>query len=349
VVREQGREVYAYAGVAGEKDPERDKANISITNDEDFGSYAIRVPSHLWKVLLILDTPGLGVQDITTQNAKAFAVWTENTLPAAGTDTVFARWNENGMQVITVEELERRLNNEDENNVARGIRYNFFSTLPSEVATIIKRTTVSVPRGKRPYTAFLMAQDEAFLKDSVVISTNATIGQNSISENLSFRPEVVIDFGTEQVSTRQVGITHTSGSQASINQDCISEVGISQISELKIGTPQVGSIEVSSSHAGLSKVSSTQVGPTEINSVHKEFIKVGISETNSYQIRTSKNITPTQIDPTEIPLSSSISLQQFLSSHDYSLQNTTLPTWLSFLMGITPFNLNIAVTDLPAG
>jgi hypothetical protein len=35
--------------------------------------------------------------------------------------------------------------------------------------------------------------------------------------------------------------------------------------------------------------------------------------------------------------------------HDSNLQNTTVPTWLEFLQGTTPFNLNIEITDLPTG
>ncbi|WP_299490262.1 PKD domain-containing protein, partial [Acaryochloris sp. IP29b_bin.137] len=59
--------------------------------------------------------------------------------------------------------------------------------------------------------------------------------------------------------------------------------------------------------------------------------------------------TPTEINPTEVSFSSSIALQQFLSSHYYNSQNTTIPTWLQFLQDSTPFNLNIEITDLPTG
>jgi hypothetical protein len=70
---------------------------------------------------------------------------------------------------------------------------------------------------------------------------------------------------------------------------------------------------------------------------------------NTAQINPRQLVSPLKLNPTEIPLTSSISLQQFLGSHNYSLQNTTVPTWLSYLGGTTPFNLNIAVTDLPTG
>jgi large repetitive protein len=59
--------------------------------------------------------------------------------------------------------------------------------------------------------------------------------------------------------------------------------------------------------------------------------------------------TNSQVNTSEIPLTSSITLQQFLSSHNFNLQNTTIPTWTEFLTGTTPFNLNIEITDLPTG
>ncbi len=60
-------------------------------------------------------------------------------------------------------------------------------------------------------------------------------------------------------------------------------------------------------------------------------------------------VNSTQINSTEISLPSSIALQQFLSSHNFSLQNTSVPTWVEFLQGSSPFNLNIEIADLPTG
>jgi hypothetical protein len=42
-------------------------------------------------------------------------------------------------------------------------------------------------------------------------------------------------------------------------------------------------------------------------------------------------------------------LQQLLSSHNFNLQNTTVPIWTSFLQAQTPFNLNLVIKDLPVG
>jgi DNA/RNA endonuclease G (NUC1) len=152
VVTEQGRDVYVIAGGVGEKDSNTDKANINVPATATDPAYALQVPSHLWKVLLILDEPILGIQDITLDNATALAVYTENVLPEPG-NTPYTRWNEGGMQIMTVAELETILNN-DPNNKARNIQYSFFSELPDNIRTAFKTNPVTVPSGTTPYTAF---------------------------------------------------------------------------------------------------------------------------------------------------------------------------------------------------
>jgi hypothetical protein len=101
--------------------------------------------------------------------------------------------------------------------------------------------------------------------------------------------------------------------------------------------------EVRSSQVNLFQNRTTQVSTTQVSTT-----QVSIAQVNTSQQSTSQNGTA-QVYSRELPLTSSISLQQFLSSHNYNLQNTTVPTWLSYLGGTTPFNLNIAVTDLPTG
>ncbi|KAI9131957.1 hypothetical protein [Acaryochloris sp. CCMEE 5410] len=54
----------------------------------------------------------------------------------------------------------------------------------------------------------------------------------------------------------------------------------------------------------------------------------------------STQISALKVDTTEISLPSSITLQQFLSSHYYNSQNTTIPTWLQFLQDFNPFKIN---------
>ncbi|MEM6716670.1 MAG: hypothetical protein AAF827_18950 [Cyanobacteria bacterium P01_D01_bin.6] len=56
-----------------------------------------------------------------------------------------------------------------------------------------------------------------------------------------------------------------------------------------------------------------------------------------------------QLSTTEIPLPSGITLQQFLSSHELSLQDITTSNWTSFLQGLNLSDLNIEITNLPTG
>jgi DNA/RNA endonuclease G (NUC1) len=59
----QGRELYIIAG--------RDGENGTINSPN---GYQLIVPSHLWKVVLVMDRPGQNIADIT-QNTTAFAVF----------------------------------------------------------------------------------------------------------------------------------------------------------------------------------------------------------------------------------------------------------------------------------
>jgi hypothetical protein len=133
-----------------------------------------------------------------------------------------------------------------------------------------------------------------------------------------------------------------------------SSKGIPDIS----GTSQVSSFKISSLHSNRFQIGLTQVSPGEIrtnetSSNENSIGEIGITQVASGQVDLWQ-ISPTQINSTQInfnetSLPSSVTLQQFLSSHNFSLQNTTIPTWTEFLTGTTPFNLKIEITDLPTG
>jgi DNA/RNA endonuclease G (NUC1) len=269
VVSNQGREVYVYAGVEGEKNPANDKASISISNDSTYGSYDIHVPNNLWKVLLILDRPGLDVQEINSNNATAFAVWTENKLPdlnPPGTRPKYVRWNDGGMTILTVGQLESRLNR-DPVNLARGIRYNFFSTLPEDVRTFLKSNPVSIPAGSSPYTAFLLAEPEQVFGDSGVAAIDSAVWQSSSAEDgtIKYFPD---EFSSSQISIRQVGMGHASTFDESIN-----EFGSSQISKIAVGMAEIGTSQISSPQIGSSQTSLPHIGSSETGSTQVDFFQ----------------------------------------------------------------------------
>jgi hypothetical protein len=186
------------------------------------------------------------------------------------------------------------------------------------------------------------------------------IGQVGIKEN--FLQESTLQVRTGEIGTINVGLSHISPTQVSVGQVCTSQsdfphFGIKQNSPLQIslaqvagqpGSGQIRLTQISSHKTGINEISVHKLGIHEISIRQDTALEVSPHQPDVTQIAIAQ-ISSTQINPTEIPLTSSISLQQFLSSHNYTLQNTTVPTWLSFLTGTTPFNLNIAVTDLPTG
>jgi hypothetical protein len=128
-------------------------------------------------------------------------------------------------------------------------------------------------------------------------------------------------------------VHQVSSTEVAVNELSISQIGLRQIGIAQISTPQIGSIQKSPIQIGSAQISSAQISSIQISPIQ-------ISPTQ---------IDDTQIDLTKISFPSSITLQQFLRSHNFNLQNTTIPTWTEFLTGTTPFNLNIEITDLPTG
>jgi hypothetical protein len=140
--------------------------------------------------------------------------------------------------------------------------------------------------------------------------------------------------------------------------DSVMEKSPSKLSLDSFSTQQGSILQISSLHSNSFEIGIAQVGSTEIGTQKTSTHQIDSREIGVLQVTPAKfnfwqnsptQINSTQIDINEQPLPSSITLQQLLSSHNFSLQNTTVPTWLEFLQGTTPFNLNIEVTDLPTG
>jgi hypothetical protein len=217
--------------------------------------------------------------------------------------------------------------------------------------------TVSVPQ---PSLHYLFGVDTSI--------SHLSIGNDAAKESQNVN--------TTPFSPSQVSITHVYPIQFGFSQ-----VSSSQVSSRKIGVTNYSLVELNSAENSVSKVTASQIALSEISSTEISLTKVGslqvtpvgnkstqtsLTQVNSTPITiqsTSTKVDSTQIpsikqhgvflgiqsDTTEISLSSSITLQQLLSSHNFNLQNTTVPTWLEFLQGPSPFNLNIEIADLPTG
>jgi hypothetical protein len=162
------------------------------------------------------------------------------------------------------------------------------------------------------------------------------------SSQVSLDQDAVLKIGIAKVGiyqgcASQVGIPHTNVSQINIDP-----TRLNQASGSKISLSQIDINELALHHESTAKVSFTQVG-----SQNSDTLQRSSNQVNAVQINILQH--STQLNASEIPLPSSITLQQFLSSHNFNLQNTTIPTWTEFLTGTTPFNLKIEITDLPTG
>ncbi len=188
--------------------------------------------------------------------------------------------------------------------------------------------------------------DATFLDSGIV---NTSIWHNSIDKN----------------SSHEIGIAISSISENRLIEVSSFETGFTQVGSTQVGSTQVGSSEISLKQVGSTQVSSTQVGSSEISlpqdgvpqnctteicSNKTLIVNSGIAQINFLQANSFPHLSATtKFNFPEISLPSSITFQQFLSSHNFDLQNKTVPLWTEFLQSPTPFNLKVEITSLPTG
>jgi hypothetical protein len=235
------------------------------------------------------------------------------------------------------------------------LRY-FFSTLNTTVKNSLKTSPVSIPPGNNPSTAFLLAETDGLTSSSNGSIVNTAIWHDGSTENRIFNHLLnELNLSSSKVSISQVRTSHENISETSVNQ-----LGIGQISTIKIGMSEISTSQISFSQVGVSQTGLPQLGSSEVSSaqiapLHKDLANGRGTQIDSAQIGSIQFIRPLNVNFGEIPLPSSVALQQLFNvntstdSHNSNLQNTTVPTWLEFLQGTTPFNLNIEIADLPTG
>ncbi|MCG9891747.1 MAG: hypothetical protein MH252_11800 [Thermosynechococcaceae cyanobacterium MS004] len=161
--------------------------------------------------------------------------------------------------------------------------------------------------------------------------STSTFKANTIDERISKispRDRAVDHLGLPEISTFQVSM----GNGRLLHRD-----------SLQISLPKINSNQRSEGQSG-----SFQVAPFQVGIVQESFAQVSSLQNRSSEISTSQ-LSSAQINSAKISFSSNITLQQFFSSHNFNLQNTSVPTWLEFLQGTSPFNLTIKIQDLPTG
>jgi hypothetical protein len=176
----------------------------------------------------------------------------------------------------------------------------------------------------------------ASLEVSDITIQNFPVNPNSVTAKtvkLDVSDDGVPEIRTGDRTLENLGICEVSAFQISSNDR----------SFLHNYSSQIGTFEVDIDQRSERQVGSFQVGSFQVSLPDIRVTEVNVPEINALQF------SPTKIYSTEISLLSSVTLQQFLTSHNFSLQNTTIPTLTEFLTGTTPFNLNIEITDLPTG
>ncbi|MEM8778140.1 MAG: Ig-like domain-containing protein [Cyanobacteria bacterium P01_G01_bin.49] len=189
-------------------------------------------------------------------------------------------------------------------------------------------------------------------------------------------------FGISQISPNPDRPFASNPSQISIDQNSISEIGISQIgisqigtsqnTVVQVGTPKVGIFQIRESQSTHHQASTKKISPCQVASTQFNSEQISTSQVNSLQIQDclinpipSTQFDPfhvtigVQIDPSKVTLPSSISSQQFfsshLSNHDLTsnlvsnINNSATNIWSNLLQSETSLDITFQITDLPTG
>jgi hypothetical protein len=169
----------------------------------------------------------------------------------------------------------------------------------------------------------------------------------SLNENSADR-SYMSQVGSSQISTDQIGITQVSGEQISIPQNRFNQTSLTQISSEQIGSSQISPTEID-----LFKISPTQIDAPQVSS-----FKSSDQSTNSVSF-THFSDDSQQFNPSEIPFSSIVPSQQFISSdlpnHNSTpeiinvLNNSATKIWSDLLQSPTQLDIDFQITDLPSG
>jgi DNA/RNA endonuclease G (NUC1) len=356
--------------------------NLSNTTEK-----FIKIPEYLWKVVLVTN-PGQVAADVRN-DAEVIAIMIPNretpnsfpynmTLPTGKVVNIanVNQWEDWQTWRVNGNDLEVLLSRQ------QGSTFDFFSNVQSDVQEVIERAGVA-PTLAVPLLAETSPDDQLlfFIEGQIRnnrISENSTVysniepssitqissGKVSIDEmsftgigpsQISITQVGIIkstssDMGFTQIGTTQVGLTKTSSIHISPGQISTTQISIGQTSVVEPSLAQIGVTQIGVSKQGIIESSPGQISTTQVGTIQIGTTQVSFGQIYPGQIGTAEVIaTMHQSGSSKASFTSGIMLQQFFSSHNYDLQNTTVPTWTQFIQGTTPFNLNIEITDLPTG
>jgi hypothetical protein len=261
-------------------------------------------------------------------------------------------------------ETQERLENRTRNAVWQDVN-NLFSSLPSAplLAGLDENdSTFSLGANYSAIRHSGTTENVSFAGGEIPSSQEIGISKVSRTNTAVFE-NGILQTGFHEIGSTATTPTHITTSKVSAEKQSSIETGIPQHGVTHVSFPEIGSDEIAAIKHSFMEISPEQLGSGEISSIHIDSTQVGIIQNSSdeagtrqisiRQINSGKfsldQIASKQFNPTKISLPSSITLQQLLRSHNFNLQNTTVPTWTEFLQSPTPFNLKIEIQDLPTG
>jgi large repetitive protein len=343
LAKADSREVYVITGGRGSLNEDPD-----WTERDTVVQAGINIPSHFWKVAIVLERPGLAVDRLSD---VAFGGIIDLIAIDVSND-----WRDTSVRSTDWDKWRQSVD-----SLESWTGLDFLSNLSDEVEERIEANKYF-----QPYVppAYLLA-DQEWLGQQPVFTLDLSTRHNSLVDYDIIATEVhkVEGLSVGQVSTRQVGVADISTEQLSSYQFSCSQVGFSQIGPSQIGsfqnslrqdsTSEVGFTQVGSTQIRRSDLSTAQVGTFQVSSAQITMRQIGSNQVSFSQVDlgkpNSKQVNFPQLGTTEVSFPSSIALQQFLSGHNLNVQNTTGLNWIESLWGQDLLDLSIEFKALPSG
>ena len=377
---DQGGELYIVAGRYGQATNEFGVPILlpeEVSNPEDPISdfpYKVSVPQSVWKIVLVNNQPGQGIQDIT-KDTLAFAVNLDNTLDSNGNAKYSnGDWTETN---ITNDGLPIGLINIDKLEEITG--YDFLSNIPAEIQEAIEGRKYPDILEKiyaekirpRPTSSLLASTTSVF--SNVGTWFDSSIGHNSIPDQITpttddvFRKIDILEVGVDQKSLRKTKIRQFRPSEVGTRsihtlQNGISQISFNQTTPNQVGRIQGGFSENSTFEIRAFQNDTSKIGTTKIDTTERGIEEMGSAQVNPLQSDSSKipffKVVNRESNSSEIPFPPLISNNQFFSSnanHNSTsqiineLNNSATNIWSNLLQPDTRLEIDFQITDLPTG
>ena len=382
--RDRDGELYIVAGRYGqavdefgvpillpEYDPQKD---YDPNNPSDIPN-KVSVPQSVWKIVLVNNQPGQGIQDITKETL-AFAINLDNTLDSnKNAKYPNGDWTETD---ITIDGLPVGLINIDKLEEITG--YDFLSNIPAEIQEAIEGRKYPDILEKiyaeeikpRPTSSLLASttRESTFVRSLF----DSSIGHDSIPNQIALTTDDVfrnIDISEDRFNqnspfkteTRQFSPSEISAGGIHMSQNGISQVSFDQTTPEQVSRIQGGFSENSTSEIGAIQNSTSEVGTAEIHTTERGFKQISSSqvdplETNPLKLSPLISTKMRESNTSKVPFSFVVSNNQFFSSnanHNSTTQiinelnDSAIKIWSDLLQSDTQLDIDFQITDLPTG